>query len=418
MVCACLTSTLAHGDEIHLYGGGTIDARVIAESSHVLHVETITGEFSIPMTAVKKRVRRPSLVERYAAERDRAPLTAARHVELALWCRAEGMASAAKTHADAALRLDRQNADARRLAGYIRLDDVWMFTGAPPGPAADERGPARRDMSPAILQRLVGAWQQRIRVIKDTQLSPAAAAQERDAGRRAILRLGTALAVPGACRVLGAGPSVDRILLAETLGAIEADAATLNLLAMTLTDPAPEPREAAAAALRHRDDPRVGVFLRRALACRTEIVVRRAATALGWMVDRSAVRDLIDALPIRSSRGRSVDAKTLFVDMAATFSRPAMVPIGDPPAPVAPFVALIGFGDAVKALAGGMPHPTGGYRSEVQDALIAITGENYGFDIAAWRDWVRRHPPDPANAPATSTAPTSPSLPTQTIAPT
>jgi hypothetical protein len=29
------------------------------------------------------------------------------------------------------------------------------------------------------------------------------------------------------------------------------------------------------------------------------------------------------------------------------------------------------------------------YRTEVQEALIAITGENLGFDRGAWLEWLR-----------------------------
>ena len=34
-----------------------------------------------------------------------------------------------------------------------------------------------------------------------------------------------------------------------------------------------------------------------------------------------------------------------------------------------------------------------------RDAKVLVTGENFGFDVTAWREWVARNPPIDAGAP-------------------
>ena len=377
----------ARADTIHLYGGGVIDGRVVAHSTTYLRLQTLAGELLIPTNTVKEHVRGESLVERYAHELDREPISADRHVALALWCTQEHAFAAAARHARAALDLDPQNEDALRLAGYIQLGGVWLFTepAAPP--------PNRGVGGAAIIDRLLAGWRQRVRRIADAHLAQSATVDSFDEGRRQLLDLRTPLVVPGACEVLGDTGAGEAIVLVEMLDGIDSDAATINLLALALTHQTRDAREAASVVLRKRSDQRVGTVLRLALRCQSEMIVRRAAAGLGWMADRSAVADLIDVLLPRSSPVQPIGVAALFGQIAATFNQPTLVPIDDPPVPLPPAVALPGFDKTVKAIAATESQPAGSYRSEVQDALIAITGENHGFDVQAWRDWLARHPP-------------------------
>ena len=69
-----------------------------------------------------------------------------------------------------------------------------------------------------------------------------------------------------------------------------------------------------------------------------------------------------------------------------------MIPIGAVPITRPPTIALADFKRRVEAVAALAGPGVGPFRSEVQDALIALTGQNFGFDVATWRDWIARNP--------------------------
>ncbi len=190
-----------------------------------------------------------------------------------------------------------------------------------------------------------------------------------------------------------------RLLLVELLADSQTDTALLNLLALGLADDEQDVRATAAEALATRADPRVSRQLRAALACTNDRLVRRAAQLLGWMRDRSAVPELIEALHAPPPSDDAPDLRDVFADAAVALADPIFVPIGRQGVTYPSALAIAAL-DRLSARKGGTGRAKPGTRrTAVQEALIAITGENHGFDAQVWRAWLRRNPPLPQMGP-------------------
>lgn len=386
------TGRVVEADELRL-SKAVVEGRVIEETSHFIRIETVSGVLTVPLNAVSRRARGPSRLERYAEQRDRDPLTPGRHLELAAWCRSVDLDSLARDHIDAALAADPQNHDALRAAGYVQLGDVWLAAGP------STRKAAANDKAPALVEELLAGWHKYIRSIREHHFSNGADSRTFTKGQVRLLLLREPLVIPAACRVLGESDDRARVVLAEMLGSYGQDAATLNLLVMALLDASPEVRQAANTQLTRRSDRRMGLFLRQALHCELETILRRAAESLARLGDRSAVDDLIAVLPTTGLLGRQIGAEELFDQVQAMFTQATLVPVGNEPFEYPASIAFPSFRRRIAALEAQNQPPTGAFRSYVQDALIMITGENYGFDLAAWHDWATRHAPSGRNTP-------------------
>jgi len=385
---------VVRGDQLFLSQGGSIEGQVIEETADALRVRTATGEVDVPTLIVVRRERGPSRFEAYLALRDASPLSLERHLELARWCGDQRFEELALAHAREALSLDPTHEEARQMAGFVRLGDVWLDA------SIDGRTGAVVQRDRRIVEQLVNGWHRRVRAIHDDFLT-GTRRESRDVptGRQMLAALRSPLAIPAACRFLYADAPEVRRILTEYLGGFDEDLASLNLVAIALLDDDADVRSAAAAAIKRRHDARNVDVFRTALRCDVDEIVRRAAIVLGRLGDRAAVADLIDALPTDASATSRLTLRAVFDAAAAAFGRPVSVPLSDTTLPYAGGIALPDFSRTLEAAAARAAAPTGRHRSEVQEALIAITGENFGFDVRAWKDWLRRHPPIPAVTP-------------------
>jgi hypothetical protein len=379
-------------DELHI-AKGVIEGRVIEETRHLIRIETASGEVTVPTNVITRRVEGPSRLQRYAEMRDQTTLTSQRHLELAAWCRSVQLDSLERHHVEAALAADPQNPDALRAAGYVRLGDVWLKAGL------ETREAKPDDTAAAIVDKLLSGWHQLVRTIRDYRFSSGAEPRSFAIGQMRLLGLREPLAIPAACRVLGDGNDRARLALAEMLGSYEQDAAALNLLVMALLDESEDVRQAANTQLTRRRDRRVVLFLRRALRCEVETIVQRAVDSLIRLGDVSAVEDLVEILPMSGFLGRQITADALFNQLQPIFAKPTLVRVGNTPFEYPASIALGSFARKAEDVVNESRPPVGAFRSYVQDALIAITGENYGFDIAAWHDWIARNLPSGQPAP-------------------
>ena len=160
------------------------------------------------------------------------------------------------------------------------------------------------------------------------------------------------------------------------------------LLLLVLFDPSVEVREAATLELTRRQDDRPARLLRLSLRCSAETLLRRAAVALGVMRERDAVADLIAALTVEGAAGAPVTPQQLLDNMLAAYPAPLRVPLDDVPVELPPQPRIPGFKHLFQEVVAEAGTPSGRLRSDVQDALILITGENFGFDLEAWREWL------------------------------
>ena len=334
--------------------------------------------------------------------------TAKDHFALATWCREHGLADQARDHLRAVIERDPGFAPAFRELGYVRVGPAWLDvqrrrpqpvtpTTQPSNPTT---GPDRSDPDPAAaraaaradLQReLITDWVIRVKSIRKTYLEPGETLRRERSwaqGRKRILAIRDPMALPALTRVLSAGGRAQRRLLVESLAGFEQDSATMNLLALTLIDADPQVREAATLELLTRSDKRIEDQLRSALHSDEETIIRRAGSALGLMKSRAAIPDLIAALRADRRVTVRVPVRRLWTGLRTAYSTGSGV-------------IVPGSGPVIGVVAAGRPfYPTWTrshrtltiYRTEVLEALAAITGQRLGFDVEAWRRWVRLNP--------------------------
>lgn len=214
-------------------------------------------------------------------------------------------------------------------------------------------------------------------------------------GRSQILAIRDSLAVGALARVLSRGGAPVRLLMVEALGGFKDDEATLNLVIVALLDPDPSVRTAAAEALRPRKDSRIVKRLTDALTSDEDMVMRNAAAALGVLRAREAVPDLAKVLYsverrlVRFKRAEVVGAVLNTFNGTVVFAADGRNGAYRPQ-----IVSVLGSGAIVGTTWVDEVQDVKQYRTDVQEALIAITGENFGFDGDAWMKWAREHPGD------------------------
>ena len=285
MLLAVIASTFAAGspfaraDEIYVKGG-LIEGRVLDESGDGVKLETPSGLLLVPRSAITRRVRGASRLEMYALERAKyqGTLQAHQHVELARWCREQRLSALSEQHLEAALSLDPQLPAALELAGYVRLGDLWLYTGPPVSPQAQRR---EADQVDKIVAALENGWYRRIRGLEDSYLSGKNPDRSFAAGRHQLLALEEPLVIRAACRAFGNAEVPLRVLLAQMLSGFEQDEAGLNLLLLVLFDPSAEVREAATLELTRREDERPARLLRLGLRCSGEDVPAALGRGVG-----------------------------------------------------------------------------------------------------------------------------------------
>lgn len=338
---------------------------------------------TLARSQVKQVVRqRPAEIE-YERLRVRFPETPQGQWELAEWCRQQGLAAQRKVHLQRVIALDPDHAEARRALGYQLVGGKW-FTRT-------------ELMTREGYQYYKGRWRprQEIEILEEKrELSvlekewfqrldrwQAWLGSDRDPiARENIL----AIRDPAALRALGTalknnGNPEARLLLVEAVARLETAEAAQALAECSLADPVEEVRLACLERLKAKKDPAVVEFYVGMLRHKDNVIVNRAAVALKQMGDPSAIPALIDAL-VTVHRFRVPGKRPA---MTATF------PMGGP-----------GGMPGGLALGGGGPK----YISrpienrQVLDALVALSGANFGFNPEAWRSWYAaqkyRHPID------------------------
>ncbi|MHC4916155.1 MAG: hypothetical protein ACYTGB_11765 [Planctomycetota bacterium] len=124
--CGLLAAAAARADVVYLKNGKSIEGKVTVEGDRVV-VEIPHGTISFPRAKVLRIERRESRIEVY--ERKYAALPekdAAARLTLAEWCAREGLGNRREGLLREALDVDPENAEARKLLGYVRHNDRWV----------------------------------------------------------------------------------------------------------------------------------------------------------------------------------------------------------------------------------------------------------------------------------------------------
>ncbi len=398
-LCCGSTGPAALADRLHLRGGDVLNGEILEERADAWRIRTVSGIFDIEKDRVVKVARGLPPWVMYERKRAACPNVVEDRVKLARWCRRHGLRQESDEQYRLVLKLDGDHAEARAALGYARGENgQWEK----PPPTATRLSPEEREARRRIIEdeqlvrAAVSEWFVKVRAIHHGGMTRAKG--KRDSARFArarerLLEIRDPFAIPAICSVLSAGQAAARRVMVECLSGFSVDEATMNLVVVALLDPSSEVRELASQELANRRDPRATNRLLLALRSDEEGILRHAATALGIARCREAVEHLIPLLvteqvvPVRITRPIFLD------DVLTAFGGGCRYPCSGRLVYYRP--------DVIGVLCGSTMVGTETWyenqvvevpRTEVQEALIRITGQNFGFDADAWMDWWRKQP--------------------------
>ncbi len=418
---ACLalaaSASPALADRIVLRGGGQIRGKVTPDPKTPDRVSILTERGKTPLSFQKAQVievvAEPGPLDAYVSKRDATPATAEAQFELGQWCDARKLPDLARLHYETALSLDKTYAPAHRQLGHVFYSKRWL--------TADELNEAQglvrhkgkwitRDEKAQIARASARSAEQSIWVKRIRFLREAIVSSPEDRRREAegqLLEIRDPVAIDPLIRVLGDDAGRLRILLAHILGAIPGPEATAALVARLLDEWEDDVRQATMDELTRRKESDVTRLLVRTLQSDRLESVNRAAWGLANMRALSSVPSLVGALLSVRYQTALVPSTGLSVGPSpapASATDPLATPYGSTSGASAP-----GYGPSSASLgvsAGGGLNASRGpfprsvrvvYRNtEVLGALVKLTGQDFGWDVDAWKTWVRTSfDPDP-----------------------
>lgn len=393
----CFPAVSAVADILHLANGNQIEGQILEKTDEGYRVRTSFGTLVVPADTVKSIEEKPSPFAEYDKRLSKAEDTAKDQTALGIWCGENGLPNQEKKHLNRAIELDPEYEPARTALGYVKVNGVWVDGRAivrePPTSREAESKPSKPSDEDRQVTAIQGKWTRRIRAIRQTMLD-ATSDKLIESGRKRILDIKDPLAVLPLAKVLGDGSLAARQVLVEILGRFQTDESTLNLTVIALVEPDNSLRYDAVTELVKRDDPRVVAQLRKALQSDSDALIRNAAVALARMKATSAIPELIDNLKVQRRKLTEVTVRRYFGAMEMDFGRDTTVTL--PRGNRVRYVPTIGLGAAgafVSSESEMQMQEVTVFRTEVQQALVAITGQNFGFEEAAWRRWYQERKP-------------------------
>jgi hypothetical protein len=372
IIVLAMSPFAANGDTFQLRSGGEIDGELLnpnelPRKSYVIKTEL--GEVSLPKDAVEKRiVRRPAEIE-LEKLRHQHPDTVEGQWALAEWCRTNGLTEPRKQFLQRVIELDPDHADARRHLGYGKFDGKWQTRDE----VQTSRGYVKHKgkwMLPQEVEAMQATeregaerkqWFQKIELWRGWYVGNRSAE-----GKANLLAIKDPLAVEAlASRMNTDHNDVVRLLVVEVLANIGNDAALRVLAQRSLDDPNQEVRLTCVDYLAKNSRPTIVKLFIDKLRDKDNNVINRAGIALKRLKDPTSTGALIEALVTKHK---------------------ILISPGTPAGQTTTSFSNMGGGFA----AGGakpqyinQPYEN----QDVLDALIAITGANFNFDVVAWKKW-------------------------------
>jgi hypothetical protein len=413
-------------DTIELRGGGQIQGKVVPDPKNKDRVQVLLLQGRHPLSLQKGQIVRvvpkADPLDDYVVKRAKAGPTAEAQYELGYWCQQNRLMDLARLHYEQALTYDPDFDAAHQKLGHTKVDGSWMTRddlSAAQGlvkykgrwVTAEEK--TKREDADKV-SAAQGSWLRRIRMLR-TALINGTADRRREAEAQ-LMAIRDADAVVPLVRVFGQDEAPRRILLALVLSAIGGREATAALVQRVLDEPDSEVRSITFDHLKQRGDAGVANRFIRALGRQDVPVINRAAWALGNLNVVESVPQLVAVLVTSEER-------IVVPPLGGGGSIPPLsTPVGGGVVPRAygnfgavvstPYAASNG---AVAAGMGVVPYyaapglvPGGNYagpsrpaqdahvetftyrNTEVLAALQKLTGQDFGYNVEAWRRWVTR----------------------------
>ncbi len=388
-----LCAPRADGDVFRMKQGEDVEGEPLEDLGESYRIRTRLGIVDLEKSRVAGVKKKKSPWQVYAQKRKKCPQTAEGHYQLAEWCEKNGLGAERLDELEAAIDLNPDHAGARKALGF-EADGHGGWRRA--SPARDDADRLQKEEE-RLVQGFVSQWFVKIQAIHRSRLAGRDRGVEDEKfrkGREQILAMRDPLALPALAGVLSTGEPPTRGVLIEALAQFEQDEATMNLLVMALLDPAEDIRRRAAVELIPRKDDRVVARLCDALNSKDEGILRHAAVALGVLKAEDAVEALIPLLSTSARRSVLVNRPVYLGGIYSSFGGWGRIAHGRQLLRYRPAsIGVLGTGTMVGTYSFYQKQVVSIHRTEVQEALIAITGQNFGFDGSAWRQWWRENAP-------------------------
>jgi hypothetical protein len=363
----------ARADLFVLASGGRIEGTLVNRDQsprETYVIQTTVGQVTLAKSQVEQWLRpRPAEVE-YERIYSTFPDTPEGQWKLAAWCLEQGLTAQRKTHLERIVELDPEHAEARRALGFSKLNGRWT---------------TQEDlMKSRGFLRYRGRWllPQEVEVLEKKDRTEKAEKEwaqkldrwqnglgtDRDTVARDAIR---AIVDPAAVKALAVlmkrdSPEKVRLLYADALARIGAPEALQALAMSSLHDASEEVRLTCIDNLAKTKSHEVVSYYVSQLKSKDNQIVNRAAVGLSHMGDRSAILPLIDAL-WTTHKFKIVTGSGSSNGISSTFSST---------------------GGGGMSMGGGPKIIKKELRNQaVLDALVMLTGVNYGFEVGNWKAW-------------------------------
>jgi len=412
---------VARTDVIVLRGGGQVEGKVVPDPQDKDRVQVWLLQGRKPLTLQKTRIieviPKASPLDEYIVKQKKTAETTQARYDLGIWCEQNKLTDLARIHYEEALAIDKSFEPAHRKLGHVYHDGYWLTRdelSARQGLvkykgrwiSAEQK--AKRDVEDKAIAEQT-AWVRRIKILRQAIVNGPTDRKREAEGQLMAIREPEAVAP--LLRALGDDEPELRILLAQVLSVIPAREASLGLVQQILAEPLASVRSVVFDKLKDRDDPSVVPRLVKALNSSDITVINRAAWTLGNLGAVEVVPKLIPVL--------------VTTEQQIVMVQPANPGLGGPPAPLAMnnnnavvltppavsqgVVAYGAMGAPTGLVLGNVgaqirqPEPralTFSYQNvEVLAALQKMTGQDFGYDMQSWRDWVSsQYNPNPRPA--------------------
>jgi hypothetical protein len=402
------TANPLFADVVLLRSGGEIRGEILEndrdlEKSPQVTVRTLTGAtISVSRNQVESLTRRRLVLEEYESLRRATLDTVDAQWNLAEWCRERSLSRERETHLERVIQLDSEHVRAHRALGHIQHDGRWTTRDE----LMASRGYIKHKGKYILPQELElleqeqreseeeKAWYKKVRMWHGWLESDRSDRQSEGLARLQTIR--DRDAVPALVRYFADDPNERiRLLYISILSQIQDEKAIGPLVMQSLKDESQLVRQAAVSGLRSERVKAMPAYVR-ALKNDLNVVVNRAGTALAELGDETVIPELIEAL-VTSHRYRYLVPESNQIGFrtdGSMVSSPGAVPL---PPDIAGLLATgqLPYGVQVNQA----PTPGQELRTKavlvrrdeqnpsVLTALQLLTGQDFGYNEAAWRAW-------------------------------
>jgi len=382
-------------DVVHLKSGEMVAGKT-TDGMLAVRVETPAGEVKVPWNEID-RIDRGFHVRALYAERAEkiAEKDAAAHFLLAVWCRRHGLADEMNAELKSVLEIEPDHRAARAALGYEMVGEKWVAGTE----ILEAKGFVRRDgrwvlEAEAAYEEMLKARKKALteKEEKASDLILKAADENARVAKYARAALDglawDSLRIP-LFRALGHKDPAVRAFAASELGRLEELEAVRPLLRTAILDTKEPVRQAATASLKSLGQPDVIYPLIRALASGHPQIRANAAAAIGDFGDIVGVEYLVRRLSMNwGPTGRnniSVMNQVSYIrDFDVEIAQRAQ--IGDP------IVGILREGVILDAQVFGVARTVDTIeRRIIYGSLRKLTGQDFGYDRDAWREWWKRN---------------------------